>query len=243
VRLPRLADATGNVSYDELVGLCVTFTFPESSPENYVVSLTYFDEDEDTVTIASSEELVDAVEQFAHKKVLRVSTEVKPRKKPAAASVPAPAALAPPSRSERGTSTREELPDIVNPQIKNVLSTFVGILSTAVSHLQEGLAAPEGDAASRPRGASVTVTPVREEATTSSGGAREVVTPVVETVRSGDAATVPTDAENENEAKPATDQKSSDSEGAEDEGDRPFIHGRHTCDSCLLTPIVGKRWQ
>ena len=23
---------------------------------------------------------------------------------------------------------------------------------------------------------------------------------------------------------------------------RPFIHGRHTCDSCLTTPIVGKRY-
>jgi hypothetical protein len=23
---------------------------------------------------------------------------------------------------------------------------------------------------------------------------------------------------------------------------RPFIHGRHTCDACLTTPIVGKRF-
>ena len=23
---------------------------------------------------------------------------------------------------------------------------------------------------------------------------------------------------------------------------RPFIHGRHTCDNCLATPIVGKRY-
>ena len=23
---------------------------------------------------------------------------------------------------------------------------------------------------------------------------------------------------------------------------RPFIHGRHTCDNCLATPIIGKRY-
>ena len=28
----------------------------------------------------------------------------------------------------------------------------------------------------------------------------------------------------------------------EEEEERPFIHGRHTCDSCLTTPIVGKRY-
>ena len=81
VRLPRVADADGNVSYDELVGLCVTFTFPEGSPENYEVSLTYFDVDEDTVTIASSDELIDAISQYAEQKILRVSTEVKPKTK------------------------------------------------------------------------------------------------------------------------------------------------------------------
>jgi hypothetical protein len=76
LRLPRIADATGNLSYEELVGLVVTFHFPEGSPENFKCYLTYFDEDEDTITIASNAELVDAVEQFAEKKVLRISTEV-----------------------------------------------------------------------------------------------------------------------------------------------------------------------
>lgn len=225
MRLPRLADANGNVSYDELVGLCLTFTFPEGSPENYVVSLTYFDVDEDTVTIASTDELVDAVEQFAEKKVLRLSTEVKPKKKkPAAASVPA-AARAPPSSSERGTSTHEE-PPLVSPQIKNLLNTFVGVLSTAVSHLQEGLAVPEGAAAPQSRGARVTVTPVREGTDSS---------PVA-------AATAPTDEVRNNDAKLAEDQKENDSDEAEDKAVRQFIHGRHTCDSCLVTPIVGKRF-
>ena len=206
------------MSYDELVGLCVTFTFPESSAENYVVSLTYFDVDEDTITIASSEELVDAVEQYAEKRVLRLTTEVKPKDVPAATTRPSAA-----SSTERGTSTSEEAP-LANPQVKNVLESFVGILSTAVSHLQEGLAAPERAASAKARAAAATVTVSREEpAANRSGAAADP---------SGD------------DSKPATSQKSSCNEAEEeaDEEQTPFIHGRHTCDSCLTTPIVGKRF-
>ena len=67
MRLPRIADKEGNVSYEELAGLVVTFTFPDHSAEeeNFKVSLTYFDSDEDTITIASNDELVDAIEQFS----------------------------------------------------------------------------------------------------------------------------------------------------------------------------------
>ena len=43
---------------------------PEEAPNEYSVSLTYFDVDEDTVTIGSTDELVDAIEQFSGKKVL-----------------------------------------------------------------------------------------------------------------------------------------------------------------------------
>jgi hypothetical protein len=48
VRLPRIADASGSISYDELVGLVVVFTFPEASASGssgYNVSLTYYDVD------------------------------------------------------------------------------------------------------------------------------------------------------------------------------------------------------
>jgi hypothetical protein len=48
VRLPRIADSHGEVSYEELVGLVIVFTFPEKSttgPSGYLVSLTYYDVD------------------------------------------------------------------------------------------------------------------------------------------------------------------------------------------------------
>lgn len=41
---------------------------------------------------------------------------------------------------------------------------------------------------------------------------------------------------------PATCPRGEDEETPQEEEERPFIHGRHTCDSCLTTPIVGKRF-
>jgi len=193
VRLPRLVDSAGDISYDELIGLCVTFTFPEEAPENFEVSLTYFDVDEDTVTVASTDELLDAIEQFSHAKVLRLTTEVKPKKKQA------PRENASPSGSRPSSATHE--PVNINPQLKGALDTFVGVLSTAVRHLQEGLAAPLPEAQ----------------------GARGV--PTASTTRARPAAaSVPTEAPRA-ENEPA-----------------PFVHGRHTCDSCRISPIVGRRF-
>ena len=216
VRLPRLLDSTGRVSYDELVGLTIAFTFPEGSPLNYTVSLTYFDVDEDTVTIASTEELVDAIEQFASKKVLRVSTEVKPRT--GAAPLPAP-------RTVPQAAPREE--PAANAQVKGALDTFVGILSMAVNHLQEGLAAPN----TAPRATTVTITPVRDE--TSPDPSHSTPNPSQQT---------PATEESHNHAAAATAPVPENNPETVDEETKPFIHGRHTCDSCLVTPIVGKRY-
>lgn len=204
VRLPRITDASGLVSYDELVGLCVTFTFPEGSPDNYEVSLTYFDVDEDTVTIASTHELVDAIEQFADKKVLRVTTEVKPRVSSSASNTANPTA----GRSESTT---------VQPPIKNVLESFVGILSTAVTHLQEGLNASEK-----------ATTPTNVHVPAARGGG--IVPPSETNTYNTRVAQTPAESEEETPVE----------ESPEDP--IPFIHGRHTCDSCLVTPIIGKRF-
>jgi len=212
VRLPRLLDSTGRVSYDELVGLTIAFTFPEGSPQNYTVSLTYFDVDEDTVTIASTEELVDAIEQFASQKVLRVSTEVKPR-----TDAPPP----PSPRTAPQTSPRDE--PVPSAQLKGALDTFVGILSMAVNHLQEGLAAPS----TQPRAATVTITPVRDEQSTNP--TRATPNPSSEESQTGATAAA---------TAPVPERKAE----TVNEDEKLFIHGRHTCDSCLVTPIVGKRY-
>jgi hypothetical protein len=231
--LPRIADGEGNVSYEELVGLVVTFTFPEGSPENYNISLTYFDVDEDTVTIASTDELSDAIEQYSGKNVLRITTEVKLKTKAASPQTSTSA------RQNRGTPTWEPS---IQPQIHNVLESFVGVLATAVSGLQEGLAKPSSYSRPAP-----TSTPPSAAAANETSTSEEAV-PEVATSR---ATASCEDVGGETAAKPeppCVDTKQSDKKLPEDpeqepkEEARPFIHGRHTCDSCLTTPIVGKRY-
>jgi len=82
VCLPRIADEHGNVSYEELVGLVLVFTLPEEVDDagvtagnnKYTVSLSYYDKEKDLITVASTVELMDAINLFAGQKFMRIST-------------------------------------------------------------------------------------------------------------------------------------------------------------------------
>lgn len=289
--MPRIGDGNGSVSYHELAGLVVTFTFGEGSPENFNVSLNYLDVDQDTVTICSSEELVDAIEQFSGKKVLRIDTEVKPKTTSGGTPKTSPretstasTSTTPPvqqtttpraSQTDRGTSApNQDLP------IAAILSSFVGVLATAVMALQEGLSAPAGASAKK---ASKAAQAAVDKASNAVGKASDAISTaagkasVAAAVAASAAASAtedaskavakaaaasasmtdlkpaskdqahdseePTEADN---LKPASKDQAAESEESTEteeveEEPRPFIHGRHTCDSCLTTPIVGKR--
>jgi hypothetical protein len=220
VRLPRITDSNGNVSFEELVGLVITFHFPRASPGSFNCSLTYVDEDEDTVTIASVDELVDAVEQFADKNILRITTEVTRK----ASSLPPTAAKAPlptpndsnsttdSNRTERSTTAAAEL--FPAPQIQKVLESAVDIVASAVNSLEKefntpsSAAEPKQDQKKAAALARVS-SPCNEfsQNQEDSGKEETKVVPPAEKVKPNE-----------------------------------FIHARHTCDSCLKTPIVGKRF-
>ncbi|KAL3943317.1 MAG: hypothetical protein SGBAC_002600 [Bacillariaceae sp.] len=229
VRLPRIADAAGNVSYEELVGLVVTFTFSaESSPGNFDCTLTYFDEDEDTVTIASTSELVDAVEQFVDKKVLRISTEVK-RKTLATPSTPqttqTPQFAS--GTTDRGTSTK---PENLETNLQNVLESFASVIVTAVSSLEKGLAANSAETAAQ-SGSSVATSYVSNASSENKPKASEesVTKPAAKPAFKLAPKPSPKPA-----AKPVVSVHPAEV--------GPHVHHRHTCDSCLMNPIVETRY-
>ncbi|KAG7365039.1 zinc finger ZZ type domain containing protein [Nitzschia inconspicua] len=224
VRLPRIADGEGKVSYEELVGLVVIFSVPEElafDSSRYNVSLTYYDVDGDSVTIASSEELMDACEQYVGQQALRITTYVKPNTTVVPATAAATTFDTKPTTSsvDRGTSTAPSPPI----QIHDVLESFVGVLSTAVNHLQEGLAAKNNKSSmtSVPRSDSVETTEQSVCVTSEETGSSN---------------------ENEDSKAHEEDTKPAAELSSEEEEVRPFIHGRHTCDSCLSTPIIGTRY-
>ena len=79
IHLSRLWDtATGTVSYKKLVGLVRTY-YRYDFIAHYAVTFTYLDEDGDSITISTDEELADAFGQFADKTppVLRATATVR----------------------------------------------------------------------------------------------------------------------------------------------------------------------
>ena len=132
VRLPRIIDPEGRINFNELVGLVVTFVFPEGDMKHFHVRLTYLDSEEDRVTIGSSDELLDAIEQFSGKGLLRIQAEVKPRVLVTTAK----------TRSHHAGNSSTNPESVAEVPIKQVLESFVGLLSQAVGGFQEGLAAP-----------------------------------------------------------------------------------------------------
>ena len=260
-----------------------------------VVSLTYYDSDNDMVSIGSKEELMDAIEQFsdATPPVLRITSYVNPSSPSTttsggfAAAAAAAAATATPTtttgssqspsgpdrRTDRGTSTRGDVPAPVpaplvvhGVPVQKVLESFVGVLSTAVNHLQEGLTTtnPPHQGIGGSRKVTTGDVPDSDPATTeTSGGSPDVdagrtaafKTEATSTVEPSSEAeielTAAADGDGKKEdtkkeavmAAPGTSNESpSKTTGVETQGSRLFIHGRHTCDSCLSTPIIGKRY-
>jgi hypothetical protein len=339
VCLPKIADADGNLSYEELVGLVLVFTLPPNEDNNgaaaasgtsnnkYTVSLTYYDDDKDLITVASTDELMEAINLFAGQKFMRITTCVKPKisysTSSAAAAVAVAAAAAASSSTtaagsptvDRGTSTNvvddgnddENYPPGL--PIQEVLSSFVGILSNAVHHLQKATTQVPPVATRRTSNTNNQKMPPQEpkENATKAAAAAATTPPsaptqstttkvtdgsdrnnrkglkakraaarkfelrarlsVAAATRAAAAASQPAiivpggdkEAKHKvssfkaaaalNTKKEVNPETAEDSAGSpkeeseeEEEEAKPFIHGRHTCDACLTTPIVGERY-
>jgi hypothetical protein len=263
--LPRIVDDQGCVSYEELVGLVLTFQ-PSGDDDNEnedmnnmndgqmsvasmtstrsiikkVIQFDYQDVDGDTVTIASTEELVDALEQFRDQRTLRITTRIATTIKTptpsvtrfggvgAAGSVRSmgttsstihtnrtasnPAAASAPYNSNNRSSNRS------NSSGSSMVNTIVGALANVVVSLEEGMNQHhQQQAKSEP----------------SKTDEKPAAAPVE---------TSSSDMMKEEEAKPKEDQGTDATSPSPSVSPPTFIHGRHTCDSCLVSPIVGKRY-
>ena len=256
MKLPRIVTGQGLVSYEELVGLAISFVIPENpkNKDDFVVKLTYQDVDNDTVVVGSSEELLDAIDQFSEQRVLRMTAEVKHCVK-AAPQQETSRARAPPEPSttagatgnnptnSSGTTKRSLQP---TPVLQSVVENVVNIiLNAAVSLNGNG---GQGDQAAAAAPPPVFYTPEGVLSETAE------VTPAVSNAPEIGLAEAP-----KREAKSPPGAKCSVKKAScaaakpkaattvkpkvvEKKEEIPFIHGRHTCDGCLTTPIIGKRY-
>jgi len=289
VSLHRIADEKGNISYDELIGLVLVFILPEEdtttrNTRTYSVSFTYYDHENDLITLASTEELIDAIELFAEQKFMRIKTCVKPKisysTTPTYVATYVHDTTASPLADHRKSTKDNKYPPA--PPIQAVLESFAGILSNAVNNLQEGLATQsptsvrpdnnhrsclttnedsnlESSKFSHPN--SLKKKPMKGKIVDRNKKVQQVkavnghkVYKVSNSRASCKNAALSTSSASNNIALAGTKFKvrstkknssgSSDKAKESEEIDvvEAFIHGRHTCDGCLTTPIIGKRY-
>lgn len=255
MRLPRIAK-DGQVSYGELVGLAISFVVPENPQglADYQIKLTYQDVDDDTVVIGSSEELLDAIEQFSAQRVLGLTAEVKrfTKANPQQGSPPKNSSRASP---ERGTNTNNAGTQANGsgppPIIQNVVESVVDIILKAAVAVNGHGRANTAHPYYSPDGV-----PVEPADSTASRAAASPAAPA-EVPDSPETKTTenpaaglknpPTEPSPEVNASPAVADTAGETNAAAEaepqvEEERPFIHGRHTCDCCLTTPVIGKRF-
>jgi len=272
VSLARIADTSGNISYEELVDLVLVFSLPEKdiaaiNTRTYSVSLTYYDEDKDLITLASTEELMDAIELFTCQRFMRITTSVKPKfshstPPTSAASFVDDAIASPPTHYRTSTNIEEHT---LAPPIRVVLESFAGLLSIAANNLQEVLTSQSRisptEESLHPISSTVSkekLCEVRDFGERKKGQRLKAV----KSVNGGEIDEVSNKLAPQRNASSYVNSASFDEklsphdtqdkvyscslEKAKKSGEpgvgKPFIHGRHTCDGCLTTPIIGKRY-
>lgn len=275
-----------------MVGIAISFVkVAGDDGDNVMIKLTYRDEDDDVITIGSTPELFDAIDQFADQKVLRLTVEIKrrntmkkiatsPLKEDKKDGTAAPAESKTADTPASGTleegyqsgATAESRPK--HPVLQNVVESIVNVVLNAAVAMNGNNSgnpnppvfyAPDGMPATSP-----TVSPGNnlEERAKKATDKKPVPEP---------SAPVDTDIAKENEKEGNTKVKEQEKEvNVEDQKpkakespvdvpkveaapkeapskaateeeeakaeERPFIHGRHTCDNCLTTPIIGLRF-
>ena len=301
IAFARLWDGPkSTVSYEKLVYLAIEYSFPDDakfSLDCYDVAITYLDEDGDTITVSTDDELVEAFLQFVEKQppVLRARASVKRNKNapspplatalnfvlpapvsapavPVPVPIPVPASLPAPvdstdtpipteASTSRGQEQKEEAnqPGQATKQLQAILESFVSVLASAMIALQNHVATPpESQSMSRtgcpivvPTSTIATATPrAAEKARAHSRSPSPVASKKEKKEDENKLENEHPKTEREVEIKV---EKTADVETNECDGetknhnvlgdiDSNFIHGRHTCDGCLKTPIIGTRF-
>jgi hypothetical protein len=201
------------------------------------VVLLYIDVDGDKALISSDAELEDALNQYVSAGSVKIMA--KPIIETETASAPPCRGNEAPTESATQTTTsspntstggspRRSTPNVqvhlagLVESLVTVLATSVIAMSGQIQNVSNNMAAKNRSAAAR---RAITAGPA---ATGTSTSPVTPSPPVTQCHTSAGAQTLPPVAA---EAPVAAQESVS----------RPFIHGRHTCDNCMTTPIVGAR--
>jgi hypothetical protein len=184
--------------------------------------------------IGSPQELKFALGLFKEQGVIKIIADVKPAENSDDLSRPSmeSATQTIPAQVE----TRETPGSHGTQPLTHMVHSILGALGPALMNVEGQVRAAAADSRAAAR---VTAAAARQTA----AAAREMPAAFRETPATG----APTTHESAPEPSVPSEENTEDApSGPEaspgETGERPFIHGRHTCDGCLTTPIVGKRF-
>jgi hypothetical protein len=229
VPLHRIVDAKGDISYEELVNLVLVFSqtgytkFRDA--KRYIITLTYYDDEKDLITLASTEELKEAIELFAGQKFLRITTCVKTKTLSTTptftSSYRRSTAVSPPTATGSSESGLKVPPNFANLRNEKVLNVkIVGRNNKGKERkVLNGIKLDQVKTNTPPCKNNI---PHTSNNTPTGKNITETLT-------------------NTNESN-SNRYSCKTKESEETNVDVPFIHGRHTCDGCLTTPIIGERY-
>lgn len=243
--LPRILNDKDEASFDKLERLAIKFSYPnltQVNPKLFEVRFTYYDVDNDCVVIATDEELQDAVSQFWHlpNPVLRVTTDVKRVTGRHSLNF---------VKAEQDAATKKAV------DVQHLTESLISTLARTTSVVQSRGPNTSRRFSREARAANLAgLSPeqARDVNATAEKLVREVVGNIGLTVdapassevepkpEEPAAAAAPSAAPEE--VEPTVDSNEKMTNTPEPEEESTFIHGRHTCDACLTTPIVGLRY-
>jgi len=207
VRLPQI-QINGKICYSALVYIAIKYTFPGTLlvPDDYSVIFTYYDIDNDCVTISSTKELVDAIGQFASPKdeniCLRISAHVQEKNLLQIEKSCVSSKVYYNSKDKENAKgnhlTQSKGVEVTSPH--NIVESFVSAFTKIIDNLQNQKNAEEEEITETKK-----ITDVKKNVLVSKTNKTTIMQ-------------------------------------QREKSKLPFLHCRHTCDGCLSTPIVGKRY-
>ena len=247
IRLGKIWDKDG-VSYEKLKNVILELdSSSDDDDENKRVVVTYKDEDEDVITISTNEELSDAFLQFVHKvpPVLRATANISPSQ------------IKQKRRSESPPPQVVKLVDAIQDAVSNALDTAWpprrktsddndsdNTNNTTQQHQQADTMAQKVVSNLKPENLSIpNPTPKHNNNTTTTTNNNNNNNNKKKEEETEKETTSNNNNNNNNTNDDDDNTKSNVVEEVDwSKFDKTFIHGRHTCDGCLITPIVGIRY-
>eukprot|EP00560_Eucampia_antarctica_P007545 CAMPEP_0197827940 /NCGR_PEP_ID=MMETSP1437-20131217/4607_1 /TAXON_ID=49252 ORGANISM="Eucampia antarctica, Strain CCMP1452" /NCGR_SAMPLE_ID=MMETSP1437 /ASSEMBLY_ACC=CAM_ASM_001096 /LENGTH=780 /DNA_ID=CAMNT_0043428973 /DNA_START=233 /DNA_END=2575 /DNA_ORIENTATION=+ len=238
IRLNRLWQED-EVSYERLQQLACSFYANDNENNGGNMVMKYEDEDGDTITISSNEELSDAFLQFKNK--------VPPVLRATATFINNTTNNSTNANTNTNTNTNTNNIAEQPSAILKVMDTFNEALANAIDNFQKRIPkdAPPKDAIdmSTPSVPIVERTLQEEEVCQEEQEAERMAEEVIANLK----ASTPTIKVVQEEKKKIEDEKLQEKKptviaSIPSHYDVNFIHGRHTCDGCLVTPIFGIRY-